>query len=174
MPITRSLPDAEDAVHDAIERALESWPRDGEPDSAEAWLVTVASNCHRDRLRRAQRVERHRDAVAILGEMNPWVRIALGEPEVARGWNDELLALVFACCHPVLDDGERAALALATVVGLSTAEIAAAFVVAPRTMEQRLTRACQPSSNRCGRPPRCGSIRRRRRPGAGAGVARRR
>lgn len=140
---TRSLPDAEDAVHDAIERALASWPRDGEPDSAEAWLVTVASNCHRDRLRRSQRVERHRDAVAALGEMSPWVRIALGDADIARGWKDELLGLVFACCHPALDDGESAALALATVIGLSTTEVAAAFVVAPRTMEQRLTRARQ-------------------------------
>lgn len=143
LAVTRSLPDAEDAVHDAIERALESWPRDGEPDSAEAWLVTVANNCHRDRLRRAQRACRHRDAVAVLGEMSPWVRIALGEPDIVAGWKDELLALVFACCHPALDDGESAALTLATVIGLSTAEIAAAFVVAPRTMERRLTRARQ-------------------------------
>jgi len=143
LAMTRSLPDAEDAVHDAIARALESWPRDGEPDNAEAWLVTVASNCHRDRWRRAQRAGRQRDAVAMLAEMSPWVRIAHGDPDIARGWNDELLALVFACCHPALDDGESAALALATAFGLSTAEIAAAFVVAPRTMEQRLTRARQ-------------------------------
>src|SRR5262249_14925902 len=71
------------------------------------------------------------------------VRIALGAPDIARGWKDELLALVFACCHPALDEGESAALALATVIGLSTSELAAAFVVAPRTMEQRLTRARQ-------------------------------
>lgn len=141
--LTRSLPDAEDVVQDAVERALTTWPRDGEPANAEAWLVTVASNCHRDRLRRAQRVERHRDAVAVLAEMSPWIRIAVGDPDIARGWKDELLALVFACCHPGLDAGESAALALATVIGLSTTEIAAAFVVAPRTMEQRLTRARQ-------------------------------
>ena len=139
--LTRSLPDAEDVVQDAIERALVAWPRDGEPDNPEAWLVTVASNCYRDRLRRAQRVERHRDAVAVLAEMNPWIRIAVGHPDIARGWKDELLALVFACCHPALDTGESAALSLATVIGMSTTEIAAAFVVAPRTMEQRLTRA---------------------------------
>jgi len=143
LALTRSLPDAEDAVQDAIERALATWPRDGEPELPEAWLVTVASNCHRDRMRRAQRVERHRDALTVLAEMSPWVRIAVGDPDIARGWKDELLALVFACCHPALDEGERAALALATVIGLSTTEIAAAFVVAPRTMEQRLTRARQ-------------------------------
>jgi RNA polymerase sigma-70 factor (ECF subfamily) len=143
LAFTRSLPDAEDATQDAVERALAAWPREGEPDSPEAWLLTVATNCHRDRMRRAQRVERHRDAVTVLAEMTPWVHIALGDPDIARGWKDELLALVFACCHPALDDGESAALALATVIGLSTTEIAAAFVVAPRTMEQRLTRARQ-------------------------------
>jgi RNA polymerase sigma-70 factor (ECF subfamily) len=94
-------------------------------------------------MRRAQRVERNRDALAVLAEMSPWARMAVGDPDIARGWKDELLALVFACCHPALDDGESAALALATVIGLSTGEIAAAFVVAPRTMEQRLTRARQ-------------------------------
>ncbi len=143
LALTRSLPDAEDVVQDAIESALVAWPRDGEPDSHEAWLVTVAGNRYRDRLRHAQRAERHRDAVEVLAEMSPWIRIALGDADIARGWKDELLALVFACCHPALDDGESAALALATVIGLSTSEIAAAFVVAPRTMEQRLTRARQ-------------------------------
>jgi RNA polymerase sigma-70 factor, ECF subfamily len=141
LALTRSLPDAEDAVQDAIERALQSWPNDGSPDSAEAWLVTVASNCHRDRMRRSLREERHADAVAALAEMSPWVRIALGEPEIARGWKDDLLRLLFACCHPALERGESAALALATVIGLSVDEIAAAFVVPARTMEQRLTRA---------------------------------
>jgi RNA polymerase sigma-70 factor (ECF subfamily) len=73
--------------------------------------------------------------------MSPWVRVAMAVPHVARGWKDELLGLLFACCHPALEPGESAALALATVIGLSTAEIAQAFVVAPRSMEQRLTRA---------------------------------
>jgi RNA polymerase sigma-70 factor, ECF subfamily len=141
--LTRSLPDAEDVVQDALESALVAWPRDGEPESPEAWLVTVAGNRYRDRMRRAQRADRHRDAIAVLAEMSPWIRIAVGDPDIARGWKDELLALVFACCHPALDDGESAALALATVIGLSTSEIAAAFVVTPRTMEQRLTRARQ-------------------------------
>jgi RNA polymerase sigma-70 factor (ECF subfamily) len=138
---TKALPDAEDAVQDAIERALRAWPVTGAPDSPEAWLVTVAANAHRDRLRRTERATRHEDALERLAGMSPWARIALGEAEVARGWKDELLRLLFACCHPALDDGESAALALATVVGLSTSEIAAAFVVAPRSMEQRLTRA---------------------------------
>jgi RNA polymerase sigma-70 factor (ECF subfamily) len=141
--LTRSLPDAEDAVHDAIERALESWPQSGAPDLPEAWLVTVAANAHRDRLRRARREQRHEDALEALGQMSPWVRMAIGEPEIVRGWKDDLLRLLFACCHPALDTGESAALALATVIGLSVSEIASAFLVAPRSMEQRLRRARQ-------------------------------
>ena len=141
LPLTRSVPEAEDAVQDAIERALLTWPRDGAPENAEAWLVTVAANCFRDRVRHAHRVERHRDVVAVLAETTPWLRIPMSDPAIAQGWNDELLALVFACCHPSLAAGECAALALATVIGLSVSEIAVAFGVAPRTMEQRLTRA---------------------------------
>jgi RNA polymerase sigma-70 factor, ECF subfamily len=141
LALTRSLPDAEDAVHDAIERALTTWPRDGFPDSTEAWLLTVATNRHRDRLRRARREARDQDALTALHGMSPWVRVAMAHLDVARGWKDELLGLLFACCHPALEAGESAALALATVVGLSNAEIAQAFAVAPRSMEQRLTRA---------------------------------
>lgn len=137
---TGSLVDAEDAVHDALERALSSWTTAGLPDSPEAWLVTVAQNVHRDRLRRTRRLA-NQDAVEVLAQLSPWTRVAVAEPEVLRGFKDELLRLLFACCHPALEDGESAALALATVVGLSTDEIARAFVVAPRSMEQRLTRA---------------------------------
>lgn len=145
LALTRDLPTAEDALHDAIERALRAWPGNGMPDSPEAWLVTVSANAFRDRLRRASREDLYgdEDALEALAQMSPWARIALAEHDVAPGWKDELLRLLFACCHPSLDEGESAALALATVVGLSTREIAAAFVVAPRSMEQRLTRARQ-------------------------------
>lgn len=138
-----SLADAEDAVHDAVERALSSWTTSGLPDSPEAWLVTVAQNAHRDRQRRARRTETHGDAVEVLAQLSPWARVAVSEAEVLRGFKDELLRVLFACCHPALEEGESAALALATVVGLSNDEIARAFVVAPRSMEQRLTRARQ-------------------------------
>lgn len=143
LAVTRNLPDAEDAVQDALERALKTWPETGAPDSIEAWLLTVAGNAYRDRQRRQQLHERRRDALDALARMSPWVRIALGEREIARGWKDDLLGLLFACCHPVLDAGESAALSLSTVIGLSVEEVAAAFVVAPRSMEQRLTRARQ-------------------------------
>jgi RNA polymerase sigma-70 factor (ECF subfamily) len=141
--VTRSLADAEDALHDAVERALRTWAQTGPPESAEGWLLTVAANAHRDRKRRERTSELHGDAVRMLAELSPWARIAIAEPDVLRGWKDDLLRLVFACCHPALEDGESAALALSTVVGLSIDEIAQAFVVPPRTMEQRLTRARQ-------------------------------
>jgi RNA polymerase sigma-70 factor (ECF subfamily) len=103
--------------------------------------VSVATNSHRDRLRRGKREERHASAIAALAEMSPWVQGAIASSEIARGWKDDLLRLIFACCHPVLEAGESAGLALATVLGLSSAEIAQAFAVAPRSMDQRLTRA---------------------------------
>jgi RNA polymerase sigma-70 factor (ECF subfamily) len=137
---TRSLSDAEDAVHDAIERALCTWTS-ALPDSPEAWLITVAQNSHRDRQRRARRTDSLGDAASVLAQLSPWARIAVAESDVLRGFKDDLLRLLFACCHPALEDGESAALALATVVGLGNEEIARAFVVAPRSMEQRLTRA---------------------------------
>lgn len=141
LAVTRSLPDAEDAVQEAIVRALETWPSRGRPDSPEAWLITVARNAHRDHARRVRREVLPGEPLETLAQISPWLRIAVGEPEVARGWTDDLLRLLFACCHPSLESGESAALALATIIGLSTREIAAAFIVAPRAMEQRLTRA---------------------------------
>jgi RNA polymerase sigma-70 factor (ECF subfamily) len=141
LAFTRRLVDAEDAVQEAIARALATWPESGTPDSAEAWLVSVAMNCHRDRLRRERRQERHVDALAALADMSPWVQSAMSSLEIARGWKDDLLRLLFACCHPSLETGEGAALALATVLGLTSEEVASAFAVAPRSMDQRLTRA---------------------------------
>jgi RNA polymerase sigma-70 factor (ECF subfamily) len=139
--IAGRLADAEDAVQDAIERALATWPRMGRPESTEAWLVRVAANCVHDRRRRRLREERHGSALKRLAEMSPWVQGAIAEVEVGRGWKDDLLRLLFACCHPSLEAGESAALALATILGLSSPEIAEAFAVAPRSMDQRLTRA---------------------------------
>lgn len=141
LSFARTLPEAEDAMQEAVVRALTTWPEQGLPDSPEAWLLTVAKNAHRDRIRKGTWEEPRQDALETLAQMSPWVRIAVGEPEVARGWKDELLRLVFACCHPALEPGESAALCLSTVVGLSIQETALAFVSEPRSMEQRLTRA---------------------------------
>jgi RNA polymerase sigma-70 factor (ECF subfamily) len=98
-------------------------------------------NCHRDRLRRGKREARQADALKALAEMSPWVQGGIAAHEIARGWKDDLLRLLFVCCHPSLDTGESAALALATVLGLTSTEIGQAFAVAPRSMDQRLTRA---------------------------------
>jgi predicted RNA polymerase sigma factor len=79
---TGALVDAEDALHDAIERALMSWSATGLPDSPEAWLVTVAQNAHRDRQRRSRRTESHGDALEVLAQQSPWARIAISESEI--------------------------------------------------------------------------------------------
>jgi RNA polymerase sigma-70 factor (ECF subfamily) len=141
LAIARRLDEAEDAVQDAVERARERWPRAGLPESPEAWLVTVAGNAWRDRARRRGRETAHADALGALAAMSPWVQGAVALEDVARGWKDDLLRLVFACASPALEVGESAALALSTVLGLSTTEIAVAFAVPYRTMEQRLFRA---------------------------------
>lgn len=135
---TGSLTEAEDAVQEATLRALAHWPSKGIPQSPSAWLITVATNAHRDRLRKGRWEQ-------------PWSPSTDGAelPKAATetnaaakmGWPDELLRLVFACCHPCLEAGESAALCLATILDLSTSQVAHAFLAEPRTMEQRLTRA---------------------------------
>ncbi len=141
LAFTRNLPTAEDAVQEAMTRALCKWPETGVPSSPEAWLTTVAANVHRDHLRRGKWEVPAEDVIEALSQMSPWARIAVGQPEIGKGWKDDLLRLIFACCHPALETGESAALCLATVVGLSTREVALAFTTQPRTMEQRLARA---------------------------------
>ncbi len=133
---------AEDALHDAIERALSTWPSRGIPQAPEAWLVTVARNRNTDRIRKRASHERHAPALTRLEEHGSWSP-TLVEPEalLGQGWGDDLLRMIFTCCDPVLGTDERIALTLATVAGLSTVELSRAFLVEPRTMEQRLTRA---------------------------------
>ncbi len=116
---------AEDVVQDAVEQALRRWPDDGLPRSPGAWLTTVARNRALDLLRRRQ-TER-----AKLQE------VAMNEPADS---GDDLLRLIFTCCHPALALESRVALTLKTIVGLSTAEIARSFLVSEATMSQRLLR----------------------------------
>lgn len=136
----RDLASAEDAVQEAVARALESWPGDGRPDAPEAWLVRVAVNSHIDGTRRAERTRKYRSSLERLATQHPWSPSLQLHPAVA-GWNDDMLRLLVTCCDPVLGLEERTALALATVGGLTSAEIARAFMVAPLAMVQRLTRA---------------------------------
>jgi RNA polymerase sigma-70 factor, ECF subfamily len=135
--LTRVLGDlerAEDAVQDAFTAALERWPRDGLPDNPGAWIVTTARNRAIDRIRREQVFTRKAELVARLEAM------PADEVDVSA-IPDDRLALVFTCCHPALATDVQIALTLREVAGLTTPEIAAAFLVAEPAMAQRLVRA---------------------------------
>ena len=125
---------AEDAVSDAFATALERWPRDGMPRNPGAWIVTAARNRALDRLRRERTFARKAELLARL-EALP------AEEEDVSSIPDDRLALVFTCCHPALPADARVALTLREVGGLTTPEIARAFLVAEPTMAQRLVRA---------------------------------
>ena len=123
---------AEEVVQEAFESALERWPRDGVPPAPAGWIITTARNRAIDRLRReASRGERHAAAVQLA---------EADEPE-DHDVQDDRLRLIFTCCHPALAPEARVALTLKLLGGLSTGEIAHAFLVPEPTMAQRLTRA---------------------------------
>jgi RNA polymerase sigma-70 factor, ECF subfamily len=127
---------AEECAQDAFAKAIEAWPRDGIPRNPGAWLTTTARNRALDQLRRRQ-VE-----AAKLREV---ARMAPTEEPVpyesSSGVPDDRLELMFTCCHPALSMEARVALTLRSLAGLSTAEIARAFLVPEKTMTQRLFRA---------------------------------
>lgn len=131
---------AEDLAQDALVAALEQWPRVGVPDNPGAWLMAAARNRAVDALRRARMVERKHAGIAHeleSAQLSPPDREgALGD-EVG----DDLLRLMFIACHPVLSAEARAALTLRVLGGLTTAEIARAFLVAESTVAQRIVRA---------------------------------
>lgn len=132
--VTGDLDLAQDAVQDAVVRALERWPRDGVPDSPRAWLTVTAKRRAIDLVRReALRAGKEAEAVSLLDPA----------PEPAEVVRDDLLRLVFTCCHPALSAESQVALALRTLGGLSTAEVARALLVPEATMAKRLTRARQ-------------------------------
>jgi RNA polymerase sigma-70 factor, ECF subfamily len=126
---------AEECAQDAFERALERWPRDGIPTSPAAWLKTTARNRAFDRLRRASVGQ------AKLKEVAMTARAADGRDEDDSGIDDDRLRLMFTCCHPALPVEAQVALTLRTLAGLTTPEIARAFLVPHETMAKRLTRA---------------------------------
>jgi RNA polymerase sigma-70 factor (ECF subfamily) len=135
--LTRVLGDlalAEDAVQDAFATALERWPRDGPPANPAAWIVTAARHRAIDRLRRERTFARKAELLARLEALPD-------EDEDVSAIPDDRLALVFTCCHPALAADLRVALTLREVGGLTTTEIARAFLVAEATMAQRLVRA---------------------------------
>jgi RNA polymerase sigma-70 factor (ECF subfamily) len=137
--IVRDVDAAEEIVQDAFARALDAWPLGGIPDRPGAWLLTTARRRALDHLRRARRAEARAGALAYeaaldAGDEGPEVP----DPETIP---DDRLRLVFTCCHPGLPADSRVALTLRLVGGLSTPEIARAFLVPEPTIAQRLVRA---------------------------------
>ena len=124
---------AEDALQDAVTTALERWPVEGVPERPGAWLTTTARNRAIDRIRRDRTLERKTELLAALAP-------AAGEEE-DDVIPDEQLSLIFACCHPALATDAQVALTLRSLGGLTTEEIAQAFLVPEATMAQRLVRA---------------------------------
>ena len=139
--LVRDVGLAEDLAQDALLAALERWPRDGVPDNPGAWLMATGKNRAIDLARRASTYERKREEVAhelgIMLAMDGVDFAAAADDEVG----DDLLALMFTCCHPALSTEARVALTLRLLGGLTTAEIARAFLVGEPTVAQRLTRA---------------------------------
>jgi RNA polymerase sigma-70 factor (ECF subfamily) len=129
---------AEDAVQDAFAAAVATWPRDGVPDSPKAWITTTARRRAIDRLRR------ERSTADRIGRLAELARLDAQEHRVEPddgAVGDDRLRLMFTCCHPALALQARVALTLKTLGGLSTAEIARAYLVSETTMAQRLVRA---------------------------------
>jgi RNA polymerase sigma-70 factor, ECF subfamily len=130
---------AEDAVQEAFVVALERWPRDGIPDNPGAWITRVARNKAIDRLRRARTFQVKKEILEGLERLAPETEEIEDEEETELP--DDRLRLIFTCCHPALRPQARVALTLRTLGGLSTAEIASAFLTSEATMAQRLVRA---------------------------------
>ncbi len=128
---------AEEALHDAFRAALEQWPKDEVPANPRAWLVSAGRFKAIDALRRRARFD------ASLVELAEQIDAGANDP---AGWDgegveDDRLRLIFTCCHPALPPEARVALTLREVCGLTTEEIARAFLAAPPTLAQRIVRA---------------------------------
>ncbi len=129
---------AEDALHDAFAAALERWIKDGVPANPRAWLVSTGRFKAIDTLRRRARFDASQEELAGQLEANT---TADSRPRDDEGVEDDRLRLIFTCCHPALPPEARVALTLREVCGLTTEEIARAFLTAPPTLAQRIVRA---------------------------------
>src|SRR6266576_4849099 len=128
---------AEEALHDAFRAALEQWPRDGVPANPRAWLVSAGRFKAIDAMRRRSRFTPLPDDIdkRLVADTDEW-----------EAWNDESikddrLRLIFTCCHPALSPDAQVAMTLREVCGLTTEEVARAFLSSPSTMAQRIVRA---------------------------------
>jgi RNA polymerase sigma factor (sigma-70 family) len=132
---------AEDLAQEALVAALETWPESGVPDNPGAWLMATAKNRAIDMLRRSARLESKQEALA----RDRGIVMAMSAPDLDARLDDrigdDLLTLIFTCCHPVLSTEARIALTLRMLGGLKTEEIARAFLVPTPTIAQRITRA---------------------------------
>ncbi len=128
---------AEDCLQDAFESALTHWSRNGIPRSPMGWLLQTARRKAIDRIRRHRNFERKSAEYALLIEMERESSDAIDESDIS----DERLRLIFTCCHPALEEKSRIALTLRTLGGLTTREIARAFLDTEEALAQRLVRA---------------------------------
>jgi RNA polymerase sigma-70 factor (ECF subfamily) len=128
---------AEDALHDAFAAAMEQWPRDGVPANPRAWLVSAGRFKAIDAMRRRARFDALQAELAVQLDSGASEAVELDDESVA----DDQLRLIFTCCHPALSPEARMALTLREVCGLTTEEIARAFLTTPSTLAQRIVRA---------------------------------
>lgn len=135
--VTRDLDAAEDLLQEAMTRALATWPDNGIPPKPAAWLLVSARNRAIDKYRRQKMIAEKSAMFEALAHQ----RAQEQSPDTLGGFPDERLRLIFTCCHPILPAEHRVALTLRAVCGLSTEQIARAFLVAAPTMAQRLVRA---------------------------------
>ena len=135
----RDLDTAEEAFQEACLRALKTWPQNGPPRDAAAWLIMVGRNVAIDSVRRERKQEAlpEEDAISDLGDAES----ELAERLDGQHYRDDILRLLFICCHPDLPATQQIALALRVVSGLTVKQIARAFLVSESAMEQRITRA---------------------------------
>lgn len=127
---------AEDAVQEACAEALRAWPRDGLPDNPGGWLVTVARNRARDRLRR-ESIRPGKELAAVLDD----ITARTGRPDIPHRVRDDELRMMFTCAHPALDRQSQLALTLRLVSGLTVVEISRALLQTEAAVGQRITRA---------------------------------
>jgi RNA polymerase sigma-70 factor (ECF subfamily) len=135
----RDLDQAEEAFQEACLRALKHWPANGPPRDPAAWLILVGRNCALDEVRRRNR-HQPLPADELISDLDD-AEVALAERLDSSHYRDDILRLLFICCHPDLPATQQVALALRMVSGLSVKEIARAFLVSDSAMEQRITRA---------------------------------
>ena len=131
---TRDLAGAEDALSDALVKALKAWPRDGVPQNPEAWLLTTARNSIIDFFRHQRVVLDSETNLLLFSEKSAQDPLEMNYP-------DERLKLLFVCAHPAIDPVMHTPLMLQAVLGLDAVRISGAFLVSPKTMGQRLVRA---------------------------------